>query len=364
MVAATSSSPLACPTSFKQRALRGAVADPLRSSSQRSLGGRHQIRTIVGEGGTRHKLNTGAEIPALGIGTWRDADKQEQTVLTALKAGYRHIDTARIYGTEPAVASAIEASGVPRSSIFLTTKLWNNSHAPSDVEPALDASLQDLRTPYVDLYLMHWPSPLQSGPSLRPTDARGAMIPGAADYVDTWRAMEALLRTGKARAIGVSNLAESELRRLLRAARVAPAVHQLELHPWLQQRRFVTLHRRLGIHVTQYSPFGNANPAYAAATEELSPGERLIEDPVLVEIGRKYGKSGAQVALAWGIRQGRSVIPKSVSPERVRHNLEGDFELAEEDLRRIDGLDRALRFNDPSARFRWNYYADLEGKRY
>ena len=303
-------------------------------------------------------LNTGAKIPAIGFGTWQDKGAQEDAVLEALKAGYRHIDTARIYGTESAVGAAIQKSGIPRSEIFITTKLWNNSHHPDDVMPAIDASLKDLGTDYLDLFLMHWPSPFKRSAALTPKDASGKIETGDADYVDTWRAMEACQKAGKTRAIGVSNFSRAELDRLLSHASIVPAAHQLELHPYLQQRAFTDYHRQKGIHVQQYSPFGNQNEIY-------SKGQamgKLIDDPVLVEVGEKYGKSGAQVALAWGVAQGHSVLPKSKTPSRIRNNLEGDFKLDEVDMRKLEGVDRKLRFNDPSGNFGWNFYADLEGK--
>ncbi|KAH0053959.1 Aldo/keto reductase, partial [Aureobasidium melanogenum] len=173
-----------------------------------------------------------------------------------------------------------------------------------------------------------------------------------------YKAMEKLYKSGKARAIGVSNFSKAEMERLIKETSVVPAVHQLELHPYLQQHDFAEWHKSQGIHVTQYSPFGNSNEVYSKG-QNLS---KLIEDPTLVEIGKKYGKSGAQVALAWGIAHGRSVIPKSKTPARIQQNVEGDFELSAEDVKKVDAIDRKLRFNDPSANFGWNFYQDLEGK--
>ena len=259
------------------------------------------------------------------------------------------------YGTEAAVGAALRASGVPRGEVFLTTKLWNNAHHPDDVEAALDASLRDLGTDYVDLYLMHWPVAWARGDALRPKDADGNVKAGDTDYVDTYRAMEKAMSKGKARAIGVSNFSKGEMIRLLDHASVVPAAHQLELHPYLQQRDFCAWHRQHGILVTQYSPFGNQNDVY---TKGQSIG-KLIEEPLLQEIGAKHGKTGAQVALAWGIAQGHSVIPKSKTPARIRANLEGDFKLAANDVERIGQLDRKLRFNDPTG-WGWNFFSDLE----
>jgi alcohol dehydrogenase (NADP+) len=225
-------------------------------SSQAPL--RQQQARMVHQG-TMHKLNTGASIPALGFGTWQDKEAQEPAVVAALQAGVRHIDTAAVYGTEPAVGSAIKKSGVPRAEIFVTTKIWNNSHAPEDVEAALDTSLSNLGTDYVDLWLMHWPSSFASGSSLFPKDSNGKVKPGKSDYVETYKAMEKLYKSGKAKAIGVSNFSKAEMERLIKETNVVPAVHQLELHPYLQQSDFAEWHKSQGIHVTQYSPFGNSN---------------------------------------------------------------------------------------------------------
>jgi alcohol dehydrogenase (NADP+) len=276
-----------------------------------------------------------------------------------LKAGYRHIDTARIYGTEAAVGNAIKKAGVPREELFITTKLWNNSHHPDDVEKAVDASLKDLGISELDLLLMHWPSPFARGDEMFPKDSDGKVKTGDSDYVDTYKAMEACVASGKTKAIGVSNFSKAELERLIKETNIVPAVHQIEMHPYLQQHSFADFHKQKGIHVTHYSPFGNQNEIYDSGKGM----GKLMDDPVLVEIGKKHGKTGAHVALAWGIAKGHSVIPKSKTESRIKSNLEGDFTLPQEDVAKIDAIDKKLRFNDPSKSFGWNFYADLDGKK-
>jgi alcohol dehydrogenase (NADP+) len=171
--------------------------------------------------------------------------------------------------------------------------------------------------------------------------------------------MEQLVKKGKCKAIGVSNFSKAELERLLKSATIPPAVHQIEIHPYLAQHSFDAFHKEHNIHITQYSPFGNQNEIYDSGKDI----GKLIDNPTLNEIGKKYDKNGAQVALAWGIAHGRSVIPKSKTPSRIKANLEGDFRLDPEDVKKIDGLDKGIRFNDPSGSFGWTFYADLEGKK-
>lgn len=177
--------------------------------------------------------------------------------------------------------------------------------------------------------------------------------------LQTYKAMEKLLKTGKTKAIGISNFSRAELDRLLKETTIIPAVHQMELHPWLQQQSFFDYHKSKGIHVTQYSPFGNQNEIYSSSGHTA----KLIETPVLVEIGKKYGKSGAQTVLAWGITHGRSVLPKSKTPSRIEANRQGDFKLDDVDVEKINSIDKKLRFGDPSGFFGYDLLSDLDGKK-
>ncbi|PPJ57392.1 hypothetical protein CBER1_01393 [Cercospora berteroae] len=324
------------------------------------------------------KLNTGAEIPYIGLGTFRDPDQQKDAVASALKLGYRHIDTARVYclfplllkirvlltgtpsyDTEKQVGAGIHKSGIKREEIFLTTKLWSNSHHPDDVEPALDDSLEDLRTDYVDLFLMHYPATFKRGKARFPReDASGDMLMGETNYIDAWLAMEKLLKTGKVKAIGMSNFSRGEMEGVLEKGNIVPAVHQMELHPYLAQHDFTAWHKQHNIQLIQFSPFANQNTFYKHGQNM----PKLLQDPVLHEIGKKYGKSAAQVALSWGISKGRCVIPKSTIAREQEENLQSvDFELNKEDIQRIDAMDRKLRFNYKGLNYGWKLYSDLEG---
>ncbi|KAL4891984.1 NADP-dependent oxidoreductase domain-containing protein [Aspergillus ambiguus] len=312
---------------------------------------------------TSYTLNSGQKIPALGFGTFQDQESQEETVSRALQKGMRLIDTARVYDVEEQVGRGIKKSGVPREDIFVGTKLWCNDYHPDDVERALDDSLRDLDTPYVDLWLMHYPCTFKRGPERFPRDVDGRMIAGETTYVDTWRAMEKLTKTGKVKSIGVSNFSKGEIETLLKETSTVPAVHQMEVHPYLQQKGFNHWLRTKGIHVVQFSPLGNMNDFYRQTgwSKEVAHMMRVIDQPILKEIGQKYGKSPVQVVLAWGINNGRSVIPKSVVDWQIEENLAADFELHHDDMDQIATLDAKARFNDPSMDYEWRLYSDLEG---
>ncbi|KAK1845089.1 aldehyde reductase [Colletotrichum chrysophilum] len=309
-------------------------------------------------------LNTGQILPSIGLETFQDPEEQELSVYTALKNGYRHIDTAHNYGTEEQVGRGIRRSGVSRDEIFITTKLWCNSHHPDDVEPALDDSLRDLGVDYVDLYLMHYPCAFKRGPDFMPIGPDGKMIPDSTDFVDTWKAMEKLLLTGKVKAIGVSNFSQLELERILEECSVLPAIHQTELHPYLQQKRFVDWQESKGIKIMQFSPSGNLNTFYRDVSwaKDMAQMARLIDHPILHAIAKKHRKSPIQIALAWGVVNGRCVIPKSTIEWQIKENLEADSNpLDEEDLQQIGKMDQQARFNDPTELFGYKLYVGLDG---
>ncbi|NUO46866.1 MAG: aldo/keto reductase [Streptomyces sp.] len=257
-------------------------------------------------------LNNGIEIPQLGFGVFQVPDPETAAAVTsALEAGYRSIDTAAIYGNEKGVGQALAASGIARDELFVTTKLWNADQGYDATLKAFDASLAELGLDYVDLYLIHWPTP-----------ARDL-------YRESWRAIEKLAGEGRVRAAGVSNFQPAHLRRLLDDSSLVPAVNQIELHPGLQQRELRDLHTELGIATEAWSP--------------LAQGA-VLSEPVLTSIAGRYGKSPAQVVLRWHLQLGNIVIPKSVTPARIRENADVfDFALTDEELTAIAGLDRGLR---------------------
>ncbi|KAI8371743.1 NADP-dependent oxidoreductase domain-containing protein [Radiomyces spectabilis] len=271
--------------------------------------------------GTVFELNTGAKIPAVGLGTYRSKPEEVyDAVLKAIKTGYRHIDAAYIYGNEKEVGKAIRDSGVPREELFVTTKLWNTFHRPEDVQAGLQASLDNLQIDYLDLWLMHWPIAFVPGDSsIKPDQVQL----DDTDFVDTYKAMEKLVGP-KVRAIGVSNFSVPKLEKLLAETTVVPAANQVELHPYLPQRKLLDFCREKGIHVTAYCPLGSVD----------SP---LMKDQKLLDLAKKYNASPAQMLISWGVKRGTSVIPKSVTPSRIEKNFHV-VPLRDEDFNTLDSL--------------------------
>ncbi|MEJ2888929.1 aldo/keto reductase [Actinomycetospora aeridis] len=264
------------------------------------------------------ELNNGTVIPQLGFGVFQiDPSDTAETVLTAFEAGYRHIDTAQMYGNEAEVGEAIAKSGLGRDELWITTKCNNSNHGYDDAQRALDESLQKLGLDAVDLYLIHWP------------------LPGKDLYVDTWKGFEKAHQDGKTRTIGVSNFQPHHLDKLLEETETVPAINQIELHPHMQQAGLRSYHERHGIRTEAWSPIGQ--------------GKGLLDAPELVEIAQAHGKSAAQVVLRWHVQLGNIIFPKSVTPDRIRENKDiFDFELTHEDMQKIDGMEKAERLGpDP-----------------
>jgi diketogulonate reductase-like aldo/keto reductase len=268
-------------------------------------------------------LNNGPTMPQLGFGVWQVPDAEARSVVSeALAAGYRSIDTAAIYGNEIGVGLALQDSGLPRDELFVTTKLWNTEHDHDSALRAFDASLERLGLDYVDLYLIHWP------------------VPSRDRYVDAWRALEKIHAEGRARAVGVSNFGAKHLQRLFAETGLVPAVNQVELHPYFTQPELRALHAAHGIATEAWSPLGQ--------------GRGLLEDESLVAVGAKHGKTAAQVVLRWHLQLGNIVIPKSVTPERIRQNIDVfDFALDADDLALIAELDRGGRIGPDPDTFDW-----------
>jgi 2,5-diketo-D-gluconate reductase A len=257
-------------------------------------------------------LADGNRIPQLGLGVYKVEDATAARIVEgAIDAGYRHVDTAKLYFNEAGVGAGVRAAGIPRDEIFVTTKVWNDDQGYDETLRAFDASLALLGMDYVDLYLIHWPAPKQDR------------------YVDTWRALEAIKRDGRARSIGVSNFNAPHLEKLLANSQESPVINQVEVQPWLQQRALRDFDAAHGIVTEAWSPLARG---------------RAIGDPTLEAIGAKHGKSSAQVVLRWHIEQGLVVIPKSNSIERIRENSQVfDFELDDSDLAAIAGLETGER---------------------
>lgn len=270
---------------------------------------RQALPPEVGSPESAVRLSSGIRMPWLGLGVWQmNGDREtEKAVRDAIEVGYRHIDTAKIYNNERGVGRAIRSCGVPRERLFVTTKLWNDDIRSGRVAAAFDQSLARLELEYVDLYLVHWAIP-------------GRIVP-------TWKAMEPLLKTGRVRAIGVSNHLRPHLDELLAAADIVPAVNQIEFHPYLQSKPLIEFCRAKGISPEAWSPLMQAGA--------------VLRDPKITAIAQRYRKTVAQVILRWEIQSGVVTIPKTTHRERMIENAAlFDFELAPAEMAEICALDR------------------------
>ena len=267
-------------------------------------------------------LNNGIEIPQLGFGVFQvKARDTVEAVSAALRVGYRHIDTAQMYGNEKEVGQAIADSGLSRDDVFVTSKLNNNRHRYDDALRAFDQTLSDLGFERIDLFLIHWP------------------LPAVGDFVETWRALEKIYADGRARAIGVSNFHAPHLQRVLDETDVVPAVNQIEVHPYLTQEQLLAFDAEHGIATEAWSPIARG---------------RVLEDPTILDVAGRTGRTSAQVVLRWHIQSGSIVFPKSVNPKRMAENFSiFDFELSGEEMAAISRLNRGERTGPDPDTFAW-----------
>ncbi|MCZ2858943.1 aldo/keto reductase [Blastococcus sp. VKM Ac-2987] len=267
-------------------------------------------------------LNNGVEIPQLGFGVYQiPPDQTAEATRTALDIGYRHIDTAQMYGNEAEVGQAVRESGIDRSEIFVTSKLNNNRLERDDILRSFDQGLSDMGFDYLDLFLIHWP------------------LPAASDYVARWKALEEIYASGRAKAIGVSNFQPHHLRNLFGASDVRPAVNQVEIHPFLVQDELRAFDADHEIVTEAWSPIGQG---------------QVLGDPVISRIAQQLGRSPAQVTLRWHIQRGDVIFPKSSSKDRMAENFAlFDFELDQEQMTAITALDRAGRIGPDPDQFNW-----------
>ncbi|MDC7997784.1 aldo/keto reductase [Gilvibacter sediminis] len=292
------------------------------------------------------KFRDNTSIPALGLGTWKSSPEVvKKAIIDAIELGYRHIDCAAIYQNEDVIGEAFQEAFdrglVKREELFVTSKLWNDAHKGSDVRPALEKTLKDLRLDYLDLYLIHWPVAFQPGVTFPENPSQYASL-DEIPLEETWSAMEAAKKDGLAKHIGVSNFSIPKLKRLMANAEEAPEMNQVEGHPLLQQPELHSFCKDNGILITAYSPLGSTDRSDAMKAEDEP---NMFELPEIKAIADKHEVTPAQVLLGWHVNRGNTVIPKSTNKGRQAQNLAAaELSLSEEDMNTIAGLDRHFRY--------------------
>jgi len=289
-------------------------------------------------------LNSGHSIPQLGLGTWLSKPGEVgEAVKIALEVGYRHIDCAQAYGNQEEIGqvfkSVFNSGKVKREDVFITSKIWNTFHSYEKATEAIDLMLKELQIPYLDLCLIHWPMGYTEDSGMFPKDADGKIIYKDTDYLDTWKAMENAVKTGKIRSIGLSNFNLKQIERVVKNSNIKPAVLQVEVHPYFAQNALVEWCKKNGIVVTAFSPLANNAHMFR---KEGQPN--LLEEKVVLDIAGKHKKTPAQVVIRWAIQRDTVVIPKSTRQVRLEENSNvWDFQLTAEDMKAINGLDRNWR---------------------
>jgi len=290
------------------------------------------------------------KMPAFGLGTWKSKPGEvKKAVIAAIKAGYRHIDCAPIYGNEKEVgegiAECLSNGDVERKDLWITSKLWNDSHKPEHVKPALQKTLDDLELEYLDLYLIHWPVAFEHGTTF-PEDDSGFIALSDLPVTETWKGMEVVRDEGLTGHIGVSNFSVKKLKQIIDNCETKPQMNQVELHPHLQQQDLVDFCHKHDIHVTSYSPLGSMDRPEQMKKE----GEPIpLENEKIKQIAQEHNASPAQVLIAWALERGTSVIPKSTNEKRIKENYDAqNIELSSEEMAAIKELDQGKRIVDGS----------------